>query len=138
MQLEFFKMCVRTTLSQIGQINSSSWPSSGPTALGKRRRELRGSVCVPDGGGGKWVWACVLCVWCACGCVCVCVCGEVVVEDAGEAGTSAPHTQNARPHPLPTTAVWNTNAPAQFPPALAQGRGSRTGPTAAEGFSENT
>ena len=26
-------------------IRSSSWPSLGPTALGKRRRELRGSVC---------------------------------------------------------------------------------------------
>ena len=31
----------------------------------------------------------------------------------------------------PTAAAWTTNAPAQFLPALAQGRGSRTGRPAA-------
>ena len=41
---------------------SSSVPSLRPMALGKRRRELRGSVCDPDwgsgiGGEGEWVGA---------------------------------------------------------------------------------
>ena len=63
---------------------SSSWPSLGPTAVGKRRQELGGSdlsvVCV----GGEWVAG----VRCVCG-VSVCVCVEAVVEDAGEKCTPA-------------------------------------------------
>ena len=49
------------------QILSSSWPSSGPTAVGKRRQELRESVCVPDSGGGIGEGSgCgrAFCVWC--------------------------------------------------------------------------
>ena len=72
---------------------SSSAPSLRPTAVGKRRRELRGSVCVPDsgvkivgcGGCGR-----AFCVWCVGGCVCVvCVWVEAVVEDTGEAGVES-------------------------------------------------
>ena len=89
---------------------SSSRPCLGPTALGKRRQELSGSVWCAARGGRLvwcgWVRACVLCVVCVCGGGC----GEVGGRRgaACRAGCSHPHTTQPPLQPAPQTLPLNS------------------------------
>ena len=106
-------------LAAVGPVlDPRRWASAGRNWAGAF---LIWSAAVGSGCGRAF---CVCGVW-----VGACVCVGVV--RLWWRMPARPLRQNARPHPLPTAALHTQNAPAQFLPALAQSRGSETGPTAA-------